>query len=109
MSKIEKKAATKTAPVKLAKTAKVNKTTPKVETVKTERTSRLVDTRETTFVKSGKIDVDTLSTAFTALTQDAARANDGNLAAARRFRINSVAVSKAFKELREATPKMGSK
>lgn len=53
----------------------------------------------------GKLDLETLSTAFEVILKDAEKANKGNTAAARRFRINTKALEKAFPVLRATTPK----
>ena len=53
----------------------------------------------------GKIDIDSLSSAFTSILNDAEKANNGKLAAARRFRTNTVKLSKEFLLMRNVTPK----
>jgi len=67
---------------------------------------RTVDVRTMNFkTKDGKIDTDNLTTAVEALVKDAMKSNDGQLAAGRRFRINTIKIAEAFKELRKITPK----
>lgn len=96
------KTAVKAAPKKSTKVVKSEATEVKVP--------RTVDVRTMSFkTKDGKIDTVNLTTAVEALIKDAAKANDGQLAAGRRFRINTINIAKAFKDLREITPKVEKK
>lgn len=95
---------TKVAPKKES----VKKVT-KVAEVKEVKTPRTLDTRSLSFsTKDGKIDTEALKTAFDGILKDAERSNQENLAAARRFRINTTNMSNVFLSLRKITPKMGS-
>jgi hypothetical protein len=55
-----------------------------------------------------KIDVEVLREVFNTMITDAERSNEekfGQLAAARRFRVNSFALAKALREVKKITPK----
>ncbi len=55
-----------------------------------------------------KIDVVALREVFDSMIADAERSNEekfGQLAAARRFRVNSFALAKALREVKKITPK----
>jgi hypothetical protein len=90
------------------------KTKVKEETVVVEK---YVDVAELSLIKSTKeeidgkmidtkvIDMDNLEIALTSIKLDADKANKGNKAAGRRFRLNTTAISKHFLEIRKLTPR----
>jgi hypothetical protein len=56
----------------------------------------------------GKINIDELRSTFDLMLEDATKSNEekfGQLAAARRFRVNSFALARALRESRKVTPK----
>lgn len=61
------------------------------------------DLNDIEFVKDEKIDTETLSQVFENLLEDAEKSNKGNGAAGRRFRVNSVQLSKSFLSMRKVT------
>jgi hypothetical protein len=57
-------------------------------------------------LSTGKeINLSELAKAFESIAADAERANKGNKAAGRRFRLNTTALSKGFLEIRKITPR----
>lgn len=63
-----------------------------------------IDVRKLSFINDGKINIRSLVTALTSIIQDAEKSNKGNGASGRRFRLNTVAISKAFLDMRTTTP-----
>jgi len=61
--------------------------------------------KDFTFVADGKIDEEKLEEALAMILADAKKANKGNGAAGRRFRLNTVSISKDFLDMRKVTPK----
>ena len=57
------------------------------------------------FVENNKINTEALAEAFNAILVDAEKANKDNGAAGRRFRLQTVELSKAFLDMRKVTPK----
>jgi hypothetical protein len=64
-----------------------------------------VDVKDLELVGKDSIKIENLKVAFEAILADAEKANKGNTAAGRRFRLNTTAISKSFLEMRKVTPK----
>jgi len=56
------------------------------------------------FIVDGKINVEGLKAAFESIVSEAVGSNKDNKAAARRFRVQTNALTTAFKEVRKITP-----
>ena len=63
----------------------------------------MTDVKELSFIDNGKIDVEALEVAFEQIKKDAIKSNNGTLAAGRRFRTSTVALGKAFKDMRSVS------
>lgn len=61
--------------------------------------------KDFSFIIDGKIDEEKLEEAFNMILADAKKANKGNGAAGRRFRLNTISISKDFLDMRKVTPK----
>ncbi len=85
----------------MSKTKKAESTT----TTKIPTMFNVSDIKTEFLSKDGKIQTELLKTAMESIIQDAEKANNGQLAAGRRFRLNTISLSKIFKDMREATPK----
>jgi len=59
--------------------------------------------------ENDEIDIDALELALNSILNDAKKANKGALAASRRFRVNTIDISKHFLSMRNVTPKSISK
>jgi len=77
----------------------------KKEKVETPKVEKYVDVDKLDLLKGKTIDLDNLNTALTSIKLDAEKANKGNKAAGRRFRLNTVAISAKFLEIRKVTPR----
>jgi hypothetical protein len=64
-----------------------------------------VDVKDLELISKGSINVENLKVAFDAILADAEKANKGNTAAGRRFRLNTTNISKSFLEMRKISPK----
>ena len=60
--------------------------------------------KEDEVTKDKKINIEQLNEALDSISRDAVKVNSGNYLAARRFRVNTVAVEKSFKLMRENSP-----
>jgi hypothetical protein len=60
-------------------------------------------------VTDGKINENNLEKVLDSISSDAVKANGGNTAAARRFRLNTITFGKVSMDMRAATPKAPTK
>ena len=69
------------------------------------RKSKIVHVNEKDLISDDKtINTDKLGEALDSISRDAVKVNKENYLASRRFRVNTVAVEKAFKKMRENSP-----
>lgn len=66
---------------------------------------KYVDVAKLTLTDGKTINLGSLEIALTSIKLDSEKANKGNKAAGRRFRLNTTALSKHFLEMRKATPR----
>jgi len=77
----------------------------KKEQIETPKIEKYVDVAALDLTKGTAIDLANLDIALTSIKLDAEKANKGNKAAGRRFRLNTVAISQKFLEIRKITPR----
>jgi uncharacterized Zn finger protein len=66
---------------------------------------KITNPRDEEFVVDGKIDVEKLQSVLEGIVKDAAKANKGNKAAGRRFRLATIELGKvSFLAMRKVTP-----